>query len=236
MRAGTSTVMLGFYHRLPWSAPALGLAASLLVLPAGASAQEEAGARERALELFDQGGTAYQEGRFEDAARLFRSAHETFPEAVLLYNLARAEENLGHWIAAAEAYQGYLDAAEQAEDRPGIERRIVTLRERAEEESATPPDPPPPPRAPPPPASTPVPYASIVLGAAGVLGIGAAAIVGQLAVDQWEQARDAPVHLDGVRLEATANDLALAANVSYAIAGAVLLGAAIALIVELTAN
>lgn len=233
MFAGTCTTTTRLYH--PWRLVTSLALLGLTILGAPASAQTD-GDRERALALFREGSSAYREGRFEEASRLFRDAYATFPEPVLLYNLARSEENLGHWDDAADAYEAYLAQAADAEDRPGIERRIVTLRERAAEARAEAQAqagaselvPEPPPR-----RELGVPWASIATGIVGLAGIGVAAALGQLALDSWAQARDEQEHLRAVRLEAGANDLAHGANVAYGVAGAVLVAALITLVVEL---
>lgn len=238
MLAGTCTTP-GLYHswRLVTALTALCWTMALV----GPAAAQTGSDRERALALFRDGSTAYRDGRFEEASRLFREAYATFPEPVLLYNLARSEENLGHWDQAADAYESYLAQEAAPEDRPGIERRVVMLRDRAAQaraeaeaeararEAVEAPSPLPEPA----PRELGVPWASIVTGAVGIAGIGVALALGQLAVDQWAQARDEQEHLRAVRLEAGAHDLALGANVAFGVAGTALLGAAIALILEL---
>jgi len=100
--------------------------------------------RQRAVVLFRQGAAAYDAGRFEEAADLFLQANEAYPEPILLYNYARAEESLGELENARRAYVEYL--ATDPEDRAAIEARIrildglleerEALESRAEEEAA----------------------------------------------------------------------------------------------------
>jgi tetratricopeptide (TPR) repeat protein len=117
------------------------LVAATLLLPArGAHAQAsgaapppattDEAARERALDLADEGERAYREGRLTEAAELLRRAYQAFPSAVLLYNLARIEESAGHELGAAELYERYLREDPTAESRGSIEKRIATLRAR----------------------------------------------------------------------------------------------------------
>jgi tetratricopeptide (TPR) repeat protein len=117
------------------------LVAGALLLPTPAAHAQASGAasppattddtaRERALDLADEGERAYREGRLTEAAELLRRAYQAFPSAVLLYNLARIEESAGHELDAAELYERYLREDPSAESRGSIEKRIATLRAR----------------------------------------------------------------------------------------------------------
>ncbi len=60
---------------------------------------------------FAEGVRLFQEGDFEGARASFRSAEAEHHAAVTLYNIARAEERLGHPQLAVDAYRGYLNEA-----------------------------------------------------------------------------------------------------------------------------
>src|SRR5262245_17845335 len=96
---------------------------------ASASAETPDQKRARALELFDKSVALFDAGRFGDAATLLEEAYATFPEPVLLYNLARAYQESGELAKSIDAYERFLAADPEVKDRPGIEQRIVTLRE-----------------------------------------------------------------------------------------------------------
>lgn len=95
-------------------------------------AQSE-GEREQALELFQRGEASYREGDFNAAIVYLEDAYETFPEPVILYNLARAHEGRGDDQEAADLFERYLRDAGDVEDRGAIEARIVGLRARVAE-------------------------------------------------------------------------------------------------------
>jgi tetratricopeptide (TPR) repeat protein len=85
--------------------------------------------RAHALQLFDKSVALYEGGRFREAASLLEEAYATFPEPVLLYNLARAYQESGELAKAIDAYERFLAADPDVKDREGIEQRVVTLRE-----------------------------------------------------------------------------------------------------------
>ena len=112
---------------------ALACFASLLFVSTASAQEDDADAR--ALELYETGVAAYEEGRYEDAVEAFREAHELSPRPLLLYNLANAEERLGHHREAADALAEYLPDAD-IDERAQIETRIRNLRLRVAEEEA----------------------------------------------------------------------------------------------------
>ncbi len=210
---------------------ALGLA--LTASPALAQSDDDPDA------LFLAAARAYGDEDYERAAELFARVYALRPETSLLLNRGRACERAGMAAEAVEAYEAYLEAAPDADDRPDVERSLETLRrqveleaEVAEREAATreaatavaqtPPAPPPDGDAGPP--SGPVPW--IVLGAGGaalVTGI----ILGALASGRYGEATDSPT-LSGARtadLVAEAQGLGTAANVLFGVgAGLALVG------------
>ena len=201
---------------------ALALAASLPSLEAVAQSSD----RERAMELFEQSAEAYRAGSFEEAAGLLREAYALEPAPVLQYNLARALEGLGDLEGSVTAYETFLEAEPDTDDRGAIEARLRTLRRRIDERRGL--------QAvarvsEPAPASTgreldPVPW---IVAGAGLCGLLAGVGVAIAAVEQNGAADDEPVHERAVALRSEAEDLALAANVTFAVAGTVALAGAV---------
>src|SRR5262245_66585058 len=119
------------------TALSLVLLAGISTSPATAVAQSKGGgsakdAKAEALELFNQSADLYQQGKFDEAARLLERAYEIQPEPVLLYNLGRAYEGLGENQKAVEAYEHYLKDEPKAKDRGAVEHRIETLKAQIE--------------------------------------------------------------------------------------------------------
>jgi tetratricopeptide (TPR) repeat protein len=148
--------------------------------PKAAAATDEA----RAMDLFQRGEAAYREGRFEESLTLLKEARSLKQAPVLLYDLARVHESLGHPEEAAEAYEQYLKEEPTTGDRKLIEARIERLRRAPDEKSADnagplqAPEAAPPPAAPAPdPEPKPAPTsAARVAVSAGSVGLGLVAI------------------------------------------------------------
>ena len=78
----------------------------------------------RAIRLFEESETAFAERRYEAATTLLREAYALEPEPVLLYNLARAFEELGDDVHALEAIDAYLASSIDPSSRTeALERR-----------------------------------------------------------------------------------------------------------------
>lgn len=200
---------------------ALGLFA--LSAPVRAAAQSA-----EVVQLFQTGLSAYREGRYEEAAELFARAHAIEAVPDLTYNRARALENLGQFEAAADAYALFLDESPTSPDRAGIEARIRTLRERADQErrlaeenaalrqardamatadaSATP-TPAPPPAS----EASPWPWVTLGVGVAVAAGGGVLLALAQLDYDRAGGAGTAQA--EGVMLEGRARDEGIAGYV-----------------------
>jgi len=190
--------------------------------------------RQRALEMFEESAEHYREGRFGTAAELLREAHALHPDPILLYNLGRALEGLGDLEGSIDAFERYLSEEPDAEDRGGIERRIETMRERlargdddaggsepvapVEEDGA---------------AIDPLPW---VIAGVGAVGLGVGALLGGLASAKHDEAVEAPVHRDAAAAQEDADELALLANVAFAVGGAVAIGGVVWGIVDLDAG
>jgi hypothetical protein len=90
---------------------ALALATAVLAFASPSAADVEI-----ARKLFAEGVQRFQKGDFEGARRLFEDADREHHSPVIDYNLALAEERLGHLQAAVEGYERYLaQAGEEGE-------------------------------------------------------------------------------------------------------------------------
>jgi tetratricopeptide (TPR) repeat protein len=99
-----------------------------LFAPRGAGAQARS-AEDEARDHYQAGATAYEAGRFEDAARAFRRAYLLSGRAALLYNVGQAELRLGRDALALEAFEGYLRQSDDSgERRSEVEERVRVLR------------------------------------------------------------------------------------------------------------
>ncbi len=129
---------------------ALTLAASPALAQAPAGAKTRAGAKtkagaegdtaqpaapEKQLTAQEQAAVYFQEGRaffkakdYRAAAEKFQAAYNLDPVPILLYNMARAAEEMGDPEAAIGHYQSYLKRlGADAEDRGEVERRIRVM-------------------------------------------------------------------------------------------------------------
>lgn len=79
------------------------LTAALVSFVASAAAGED-----QARAQFEQGISLYEEGKFDQAAVAFQRAYELKPSYKILYNIAQAQNQLGHYAAALQAYVSYL--------------------------------------------------------------------------------------------------------------------------------
>src|SRR5690349_5926027 len=84
---------------------------------------------EQARDAFDAGRSALADGRTEDALTSFRRAYRLSGRPQLLYNIGLVEDRLRHDRPALEAFESYLEAVPQAENRASVEERIRTLRD-----------------------------------------------------------------------------------------------------------
>jgi tetratricopeptide (TPR) repeat protein len=90
----------------------------------------------RAKELYDNGVILYQEGRYEDAIVAWEEAYRLSQKPLLLYNIANAEERLGRYQEALDHLNRYRAYA-PAEEREILDRRIVNLERRIQEQVPT---------------------------------------------------------------------------------------------------
>jgi len=98
---------------------------------AQSSAAPDAAASEtpqaRAAAHYKEGTRLFKEGKFREASERFEAAYVADPSPILLYNLARAAEELGDGDKAMFNYRTYLASYPAAEDRTEVERRIRVL-------------------------------------------------------------------------------------------------------------
>jgi hypothetical protein len=81
---------------------------------------------------FADGVRRFGDGDFEGARRLFLQAEHEHHAPVILYNLARAEERLGHAQAAVDAYERYLaEAGPKADYAEAAAIAVADLRARS---------------------------------------------------------------------------------------------------------
>jgi hypothetical protein len=82
-----------------------------------------------AQRAFEQGRDAYENGRFAEALQHFERAYEISRSPKLLFNIGRAADSDLQPQRAVEAYQAYLDAVRDADNRAFVVARIEKLRE-----------------------------------------------------------------------------------------------------------
>ncbi|MEM9072810.1 MAG: hypothetical protein AAGE52_30165 [Myxococcota bacterium] len=78
--------------------------------------------------IYQEGRTAFDEGRYEHALNLFRSAYDLSPRPELLYNIGTTADRLHLNEEALEAFESYVQALPFAENREAVEVRIGILR------------------------------------------------------------------------------------------------------------
>jgi hypothetical protein len=85
---------------------------------------------QRARELFDEGVRLANEGRFESARAVFRSAYELQPHPSVLYNIAQCEVRLGDAASAVATLERFLAAGREISDeqRQAVQKQLEELR------------------------------------------------------------------------------------------------------------
>ena len=76
---------------------------------------------------YDAGVEHFKAGRFQDAIVEVNKAYRLDPNAVLVFNMARAFEELKQYASAVEYYRKYLEMAPSAPDRKNVEETLRTL-------------------------------------------------------------------------------------------------------------
>lgn len=178
-----------------------GIVATMAVLTLVHTARAEPPSdQDRAVVLFHTAETAYTEGRFQEAVSLLKQAYDLAHDPVLLFNLGTAEEGLRDYRAAITAYKGYLQGAPDAHDKDSVAIRIKTLEDLI--------------------AASPKPIVMPwVIGVPGVLTLGAAGVVGALALDKHNDALNEPVQTTARDAQDTAASFATVSNVLFVVGG-----------------
>ena len=86
---------------------------------------------QRARELFDEGVRLANEGRFESARAVFRSAYELQPHPSVLYNIAQCEVRLGDTASAIGTLERFLETEAgdiRQEQRQAVLEQLDELR------------------------------------------------------------------------------------------------------------
>jgi tetratricopeptide (TPR) repeat protein len=177
------------------------------------------------MQRFEEAERLYQLGDHDGAIEILRGLLEDNDDPVLWYNLARAYEGAGEAGPAIEAYERYLAGSPSAGDREEVRERIAKLEKQAHE--GPPPDVESEPELEPvalePMVERPrvplfVPWVVFGVGSAGLATGGA---FGILARRSEKRAADAPSQLEAQQTHDQARRRALAANISFAVGGAV---------------
>jgi tetratricopeptide (TPR) repeat protein len=205
------------------------------LIPLGGRAQDvDRATQARAIALFEQANVAYRDGRFGEAAELLRDAVELYPHPNLVYNLGRAQESMGDLSAAIATYERYLELdgvrdADLVRHRVGtlrrlhrerqalVDQRLSAIRERdelvaqlEEEREASI-------------SRGPVPW---IVAGVGVLGVGGAILLWQLAVAENDRAEIAPTQREAFDHAGNAKTLLHASWATVVAGGALLLAGA----------
>lgn len=82
----------------------------------------------KAKKLFDQANVAFEAKRFADALEMYRQSFAKVPRPNVLFNMARAEEELGDYAAAWMDYRRFLQVADpDARRRPDATAKLTEL-------------------------------------------------------------------------------------------------------------
>lgn len=81
---------------------------------------------DRAMELFQNGKTLFDEGNYEAAISAWQKAYDLSDRPTLLYNIASAAERLGDYDRALASLNAYRAFA-KADEREALERRMRNL-------------------------------------------------------------------------------------------------------------
>jgi tetratricopeptide (TPR) repeat protein len=125
---------------------ALFVSLGLLVLPAGALAQDEdedgvaptaSGSPDSdARAEFERGAVLFAEGDFAEALAAFEHSYGLSGRPELLYNIAICHDRLRHDREAVENYEAFLSALPETPRRAEVEGRLPALREAVAREDA----------------------------------------------------------------------------------------------------
>ncbi|MEK6607826.1 MAG: tetratricopeptide repeat protein [Myxococcota bacterium] len=100
----------------------------LLVSTPSSLALADDAEKAQAREHFKQGKILYNLGKFPDAAEEFEQAYRLYPDAQMLFNLARVHHEAKNRERAIFFYERYLSEFPEAEDRADVQKWIDELR------------------------------------------------------------------------------------------------------------
>jgi len=116
---------------------ALTIACVLTGANSAARADETGAAEAPAKTAYRQGVEHFKQKQFADAIREFNKAYRLDPNPVLVFNMARAFEELQQYDSAIEYYRKYLEMLPETPDRKMVEESVRTL-EILKKQAATP--------------------------------------------------------------------------------------------------
>ncbi len=187
----------------------------VLVLALALPGLAEAAPKEKAKVAYQVGVQAFKKGDYEAALKHFEVALAFDASPVIIYNMARAHEELGSGGRAVHFYQLYLTRFPDADDRPEVERRMRVMQAIVDRErggSTAPAE-----------RSYPLrPWAWTCLGV-GVAAMGVGAIFGASISGHQEDFDEALSAADKRAAESDAEDAAFAANLAVGIGGGLVL-------------
>lgn len=119
-------------RRLPHGLLAMALTAGPAAAQAPAAGEaapaKQLTAQEQAAVYFEQGRAFFKAKDYRAAAEQFQAAYNLDPVPILLYNMARAAEEMGDPEKAIVHYESYLKRiGPEAEDRDEVQRRIRVM-------------------------------------------------------------------------------------------------------------
>jgi tetratricopeptide (TPR) repeat protein len=106
-------------------------AVSLLFAPSVAAAKgakKSASKEEQAFALYEKGDQLYRDGKYEEALSAFRDAYKLEPAPGLLVNMGQCFRKLNNPELAINAFEHYLAAEPQADNRAEIEELLAEQR------------------------------------------------------------------------------------------------------------
>jgi tetratricopeptide (TPR) repeat protein len=106
----------------------LALTLALLEATSSAHAEPAAEADPAARAAFEQGASAYEHGRFAEALAAFERSYALSHHPKLLFNIGRAADGDGQAERAISAYDAYLLAYPNADNRDFVRSRLDKLR------------------------------------------------------------------------------------------------------------
>ena len=93
---------------------------------------------QRAMRAYEAGQASYNMAKYEEALGHFQEAASLYGSPDFQYNIGLCYEKLDKFEEAVRAFETYLRAKPDANDRAQVEDRIVRLKERMEEEKNKP--------------------------------------------------------------------------------------------------